>query len=66
MREFRFDLDKMDNGELADLIHELNNELGDRCKKINTGSWLNDQLEAASLNVRSWSTTKQMAMKGSI
>lgn len=66
MKQFWVDTSKMTNGELADLIHELNNELGERCRKINTGNWLKDQLERASLSVRSWSTQHQKNMKNSI
>ena len=71
---FYFDVNKLTDGELADLIHELSNELSSRNAKRNKritprssrGSWLNDQLTSASLSVRSWSSSKQKAMKGSI
>lgn len=64
MRQFWLDTAKLSDGELADLIHELQNELGGRCRKIATGNWLRDQIEASQLTVRSWSTAKQQTMKG--
>lgn len=62
MKELWLDTSRMSDGELADLIHELNNELERRCQKL-TGSWLNRQLDAASLSVRSWSTQHQKNMR---
>lgn len=65
MRQFWLDSSKMTDGEIADLIHELNNELGERCKKL-PGSSLRQQLDGASLVVRSWSSSQQKAMRGAI
>lgn len=65
MKQFWRDTSKMTDGELADLIHELNDELGQRCNKL-PGSWLRQQLDAATLTVRSWSSAQQKAMKGAI
>lgn len=63
---FYFDVSKLTNGELADLIHELSNELGCRCRDIEGKNWLDKQLNSASLSVRSWSTQHQRNMRGSI
>jgi DNA-binding cell septation regulator SpoVG len=59
MKSFWVDTSVMTDGELADLIHELANEFRERIRKINTGNYLQNQLEAARLEVRSWPTQKQ-------
>lgn len=60
---FYLDVAKLENGELADLIHELNNELDKRCRNM-PGNRLKSELDSAALTVRSWSTNKQRTMKG--
>lgn len=54
------DLTKITDEELADLIHELQDELEIRLRKYNG---LKGQCEAASLQVRSWSTTHRQNMR---
>lgn len=58
---FYFDVNKLSDGELADLLHELNDELGKRRSKY---GGLKGQMEACALSVRSWGTAQQNAMKG--
>lgn len=60
---FYFDINKLEDGELADLIHELSNELDKRCRNM-PGSRLKSQIDSATLTVRSWSANKQRTMKG--
>lgn len=64
MKQFHLNTQKLTDGELADLIHELNNELEKRCRNLPVQNWLQKQLDGASLTVRSWSTNKQNTMKG--
>lgn len=66
MKQFWLDTSKMTDGELADLIHQLNNELELRCRKIVGKNWLDKQLQSAKLTVRSWSTQHQQNMKGTL
>lgn len=67
MKSFWLDTTRLTDGELADLLHELNNELETRRRTPNPGqSWLQHQLESAQLTVRSWSTSHQRAMRNSI
>jgi hypothetical protein len=55
----------MTDEELADLIHELNNELNQRCRiQRPDESWLKRQLRISALSVRSWSSQHQKNMKG--
>ena len=54
------DLTKITDEELADLIHNLQDELEIRLRKYNG---LKGQYEAASLHVRSWSTQHQQNMR---
>jgi hypothetical protein len=61
MKQFWVDTTKMTDGELADLIHELSDELEQRCRKIE-GSWLKSQMDAAALSIRSWSTQHRRNM----
>lgn len=63
MKQFWIDTTKISDGELADLIHELSDELDVRCRNIKTGNWLTNQLDSATLTVRSWSSNKQRAFK---
>lgn len=60
MRQFWLDTSKMTDGELADLLCELNNELGIRLRQY---KGLKGQCEAAALRVRSWPTNQQRYMK---
>lgn len=53
------DLTKITDEELADLIHDLQDELEIRLRKY---KGLKGQCEAASLQVRSWSTQHQQNM----
>ena len=54
----------MTEEELADEIHRLSDELHKRSYNVIEGeSWLNRQLRIASLEVRSWPSHKQQAMK---
>jgi hypothetical protein len=53
----------MTDGELADLIHELSNELEIRCSKIKGKNWLYRQLDISSLMMRSYSTTRQRNLR---
>jgi glucuronate isomerase len=57
------DTTEMSNIELADTIHNLQNELNLRICNLGSGSWLRDQLEGAALHQRSWSTNHQNNMK---
>ncbi len=56
------DTSKMTDGELADLIHELSDELGSRLS-LSKYRGLKGVMEAASLRVRSWSSAAQRAMR---
>lgn len=60
MKQFWLDTSKMTDGELADLIHELTNELEIRLRQY---KGLKGQCEAAALSVRSWATNKARYMK---
>lgn len=61
---FNIDTTRMTDEELADVIHELNNELNRRCRIQRPGeNWLKHQLRIASLSVRSWSTQDQKNMR---
>ncbi len=53
------DTSKMNNDELANLIHELNDELEYRCNNLSQGSWLRRQMDSASLIFISWSSSVQ-------
>lgn len=61
MKQFWLDTSKMTDGELVDLLCELNNELGIRLRQY---KGLRGQCEAAALRVRSWSTLHQINLKG--
>lgn len=63
MKQFWLDTSKMTDGELADLLCELNNELGIRLRRY---KGLKGQCEAAALSVRSWSTNQQRAMRAAV
>lgn len=53
-----FDVNKLTDGELADLLHELNNELDERVRRL-SGSWLQMQLNSVQLRIRSYGTIRQ-------
>lgn len=53
MKQLWLDTSKMEDSELVNLIHELNNEME---KRLRAYRGLKGQCEAASLQVRSWST----------
>ena len=59
----KLDASKLTDGELADLIHELSDELEERLRKIKTGDWLRDQMAQARLEGRSWSSQQQRNRK---
>lgn len=61
MKQFWLDTSKMTDGELADLLHELNDELDARLRKI-AGNWLNRQLDIAQLKIRSYGSQHQKNM----
>ena len=80
MKEFWLDTTKITDGELADLIHELNNELGQRIMNKPEYRGFKGQLKSALLRVRSallrvrsallrvrsWSSSYQANMKDSL
>lgn len=55
----------LSNEDLADCIHELNDELEQRCRSL-PGNWLKRQLDGAQLTVRSWSSQHQANMKANL
>ena len=66
---FYLDVHKLTDGELSDLIHELNDELENRSNKIardDSKGWLKRQCDSAQLLVRSYSTTHQRNLKNSL